>query len=165
MHDANTAAQIIDVSMDCVGWRAVEGLEALAHSVIAACVREAGLPVPKKFEVSLLFCDDAEIRSLNKAWRGKDCATNVLSFPIPASRTKTPRVMLGDIIIAFQTTAGEAERDGKSLRNHTAHLIAHGFLHLIGYDHLQEVEAETMENAERRILHSLGIADPYLTSA
>lgn len=155
----------IDLSVECESWNAVEALEALARSVIAACVKEAARAVPDKSEVSLLFCDDAAIQLLNKTWRGKDMPTNVLSFPVPARKGKTPSPMLGDIVIAYETAASEAARDGKTLRSHTAHLIAHGFLHLAGFDHENDAEAEAMENAERRALGQLGIADPYLAHA
>lgn len=155
----------IDLSVECEGWDAVAALEALARSVIAACVNEAGRALPGKSEVSLLFCDDAAIQLLNKTWRGKDAPTNVLSFPVPARKGKTPSPMLGDIVIAYETTMGEAARGGKTLRDHTAHLIAHGFLHLAGFDHETEAEAEAMESAERRALGQLGIADPYLAHA
>ncbi len=155
----------IDLSIECDSWSAVEALEALAQSVIAACVTETARAIPDKSEVSLLFCDDAAIRMLNKTWRAKDAPTNVLSFPVPTRKGKTPSPMLGDIVIAYETTAAEAARDAKTLRDHTAHLIAHGFLHLVGFDHESEAEAELMENAERRILRQLGIADPYLLHA
>lgn len=158
-------ADKIELSIEHDAWNAVDGLEDLARSVIAACVTEAARAVPKRFEVSLLLCDDAAIRALNKTWRNKDTATNVLSFPIPRGNLKAQSVMLGDIVIAYGTTAAEAARDGKTLRGHTAHLIAHGFLHLVGYDHLNDTEAEVMEGAERCVLQSLGIADPFLTLA
>lgn len=151
----------IDLSIECARWEAVEGLEGLARTVIDACLSESGKTLPAKAEVSLLFCDDPAIRMLNKTWRNKDVPTNVLSFPVPTRKGKAPSPMLGDIVIAFETTAAEAARDGKSLRDHTAHLIAHGFLHLMGHDHEIEAEAEAMEAAERRILHGLGISDPY----
>ena len=158
-------ADDIELSIEHAAWNAVERLEDLARSVIAACVDHAAQAAPGRFEVSLLFCDDAAIRALNKTWRSKDMATNVLSFPLPRGTQKAPSVMLGDIVIAYETTAAEAQRDGKTLRSHTAHLIGHGFLHLLGYDHLTEADAENMEDAERRILDNLGIADPYLTIA
>ena len=152
----------LDLSIECDSWNTLIALEALASEVIAACIKEAARPLPDKAEVSLLFCDDAAIRLLNKTWRGKDMPTNVLSFPVPARRGKAPSPMLGDIVIAYETTAGEAARDNKTLRSHTAHLIAHGFLHLTGFDHENDADADAMESAERRILSALGIADPYL---
>ena len=155
----------IDLSIECAGWDAVVGLEALARTVIDACVTQTSKALPAKAEVSLLFCDDPAIRMLNKTWRNKDVPTNVLSFPVPNRKGKAPSPMLGDIVIAFETTAAEAVRDGKTLHDHTAHLIAHGFLHLLGHDHEVEAEAEAMEAAERRILQQLGIADPYLSYA
>jgi probable rRNA maturation factor len=165
MPQMKARADDIGLSIGHAAWNAVEGLEDLARGVIAACAGQAARSAPKRFEVSLLFCDDAAIRALNKTWRAKDMATNVLSFPLPRGTQKTPPVMLGDIVIAYETTAAEAARDGKTLRSHTAHLIAHGFLHLLGYDHLTETDAEAMEDTERRVLKSLGIADPYLMLA
>ena len=151
----------IDLSIECERWEAVDGLEKLAQTVIDACLLETSQTLPVKAELSLLFCDDPAIRMLNKTWRNKDAPTNVLSFPVPTRKGRTPSPMLGDIVIAYETTAAEAKRDHKTLRDHTAHLIAHGFLHLMGHDHEIEAEAETMEAAERRILQHLGIADPY----
>jgi probable rRNA maturation factor len=112
-------------------------------------------------EVSLCLTDDAEVRTLNAHWRGIDEPTNVLSFPAgPAARpNETP--MLGDIALAFETVAREAEESGASLADHYRHLVAHGFLHLIGYDHQTDEDAERMEELETRILARLGVADPY----
>jgi probable rRNA maturation factor len=108
-------------------------------------------------------------RELNRRWRGKDSATNVLSFPaqdfeagpvsMPPRRLSLP---LGDVVLAFETVAAEAAAQGKSLDDHAAHLIVHGILHLLGLDHAAEEEAEAMEAMERAALAALGIADPYL---
>ena len=154
----------IDLSIECEGWRALPGLAQLAADVIEACAREIQQPKTGGAEVSLLFCDDAAIRQLNRAWRGKDQPTNVLSFPVAIGTGKSPAPMLGDIVLAYETTAREAAK-GPGLGDHTAHLIAHGFLHLLGYDHENDSEAEAMESAERRILTRLGIADPYRVGA
>jgi probable rRNA maturation factor len=109
-------------------------------------------------EISVRLCDDDEIRALNLAWRGKDKATNVLSFPAPAGSNGP---MLGDIVVAFEYVSEEAREAGRSLRNHLAHMLVHGLLHLLGFDHETEAEAEDMEDVERRILATLGIEDPY----
>jgi len=108
--------------------------------------------------VSLLLGDDAAIAALNKEFRGKDGPTNVLSFP-PAEQGEAG--FLGDIALAAETIAVEAESQGKSLDNHAVHIVVHGFLHLLGYDHMDEADAEKMEARERSILASLGISDPY----
>jgi len=107
--------------------------------------------------VSLLLGDDAAIAALNKEFRGKDGPTNVLSFP-PAHGEPG---FLGDIALAAETIVEEAQFQGKSVENHAAHLVVHGFLHLLGYDHMNEADAEKMEARERAILNSIGIEDPY----
>ena len=123
-----------------------------------------------------MLSHDSAIKALNSDWRGKNTATNVLSFPAaPAGRPpKTgkagkknhrksgqPIPYIGDIVIAYQTTAREAEAEGKPFSHHLAHLAIHGFLHLLGYDHENERDAETMESLERRILRRLAVPDPY----
>ncbi|HXY57589.1 MAG TPA: rRNA maturation RNase YbeY [Methylocystis sp.] len=149
----------IDIAIDAPAWEALPDLDALAARVIRQCEAVTGVKLAKNCELSLAFCDDAAIRALNAQWRGKDRATNVLSFPTPgALKTKA---LLGDIVIAHETVAREAQAEGKSLADHTAHMIFHGFLHLIGYDHETPAEAEEMETLERRIAQALGIKDPY----
>lgn len=113
---------------------------------------------PTDAEVSILLCNDAEIRRLNGEWRGKDSATNVLSFPAASSAVQGH---LGDIAIAYETVAREAANDGKPFAHHLVHLTIHGYLHLLGFDHEADEDAEEMENLEREILAGLGIADPY----
>jgi len=108
-----------------------------------------------KGELSIVLADDAFVRDLNKSYRGKDKPTNVLSFP----NDEEP---LGDVILAYETVAREAEEQKKSFKHHAAHLIVHGILHLQGHDHEEEEAAEKMERKEARILRGLGIADPYL---
>ncbi len=113
-------------------------------------------------EISVVLSDDEHIRELNKHHRGIDKPTNVLSFP--AVRMKTPAGaprILGDVVLAFETVEREAKEEAKSIENHLAHLVVHGVLHLLGYDHEDDDEAETMEARERQILAKLGIPDPY----
>ena len=128
--------------------------EALATKAVNAAL--ANEPVVDGAEVSLLFTDDAQIRQLNRDHRGKDEPTNVLSF-----ETGDP-VLLGDIVLAFETVQREAVEQNKSFVDHTTHLIVHGALHLLGHDHEIDTEADEMEDQERQILSGLGIADPYL---
>jgi probable rRNA maturation factor len=126
-------------------------------------VREACLAVlaaqPKKGarkgEISVVLADDAFVRELNRTYRGKDKPTNVLSFPSDEH--------LGDIVLAFETVASEAAQQGKSFKAHAQHLLVHGTLHLLGYDHEQEAQAEEMEGLEVKILKKLGVANPYLS--
>ncbi|MDJ0512259.1 MAG: rRNA maturation RNase YbeY [Methyloceanibacter sp.] len=110
------------------------------------------------YELTIVLTDDAESRDLNRTWRNKDQPTNVLSFPagdMPDTK------LLGDIVIAFETTAAEAADKTIPLADHVSHLVVHGTLHLLGHDHLDDAEAERMEELERRALASLGITDPY----
>jgi probable rRNA maturation factor len=131
------------------------GDEATIRHAIAA----AAPPDAAGAEVSVLLTDDDGIRALNKQWRGIDKPTNVLSFPAPKAPAG-PR-MLGDIAIAHETTEREAAAEGKRFEHHLAHLAVHGFLHLLGYDHESDAEAETMERLERVILAKLDVPDPY----
>ncbi len=119
-------------------------------------------PSPSRGEGSLtiLLTDDDVVRRLNAEFRGKDAATNVLSFPAP----ETARPHIGDIVLAYGVCAREAEAQGKPLSQHLMHLTAHGVLHLFGYDHLSDEDAEVMEDLEREILGGLGVPDPYAPS-
>jgi probable rRNA maturation factor len=113
-------------------------------------------------EVSVKFTSDAEVHALNAEWRGKDRATNVLSFPMAAPGELASAPMLGDIVLAHGVCAAEAADKGIAVESHAAHLVVHGALHLLGYDHeTSAADAEEMEDIERRALASLGIADPY----
>ncbi|WP_439813670.1 rRNA maturation RNase YbeY [Zavarzinia sp. CC-PAN008] len=117
-------------------------------------------------ELSLILTDDAEVAGLNQTWRDKAGPTNVLSFPglepdeIADAEPGRP-LLLGDVVVAFETTAREAVEQGKPLADHLRHLVVHGVLHLFGYDHLTEDEAGIMEPLETAVLSSLGVPDPY----
>jgi len=116
------------------------------------------------FEISVTFTDDAAIQALNKEHRGKDKATNVLSFPAYDPEVPHPPgegVHLGDIVFAYETIAREAEAQSKAFEDHLTHLVVHGTLHLLGYDHEGDREAEEMEALEISILRQLGIKNPY----
>jgi probable rRNA maturation factor len=148
------------IAADC--WQVQLDAEDIVQRAITAATSFVELPA-NETEVAVMLTDDARIRELNREWRGQDKPTNVLSFPAAQSPGETPQpLMLGDIAIAFETTRSEAETEGKPFQNHLSHLAIHGFLHLLGYDHLDDDEAEEMEALEREILASLGIADPYL---
>jgi probable rRNA maturation factor len=148
----------LDIAIESDEWQGFEAPESLAKSAIDACARLSGRKIPAGAEVSILLCDDAFICDLNRKWRGIDKPTNVLSFPAGGTALGP---ILGDIVIAYGTARREAEEEGKPLRDHVVHLMVHGFLHLIGYDHLIAAEAEEMEALERTILAELGIDDPY----
>lgn len=145
---------MIDVVPSDEGWAA---LLPDAQAFAAACHRAALAFEPRlDGEIALLLCDDAEMTGLNKQFRGKDGPTNVLSFPSGEAEG-----FLGDMALARETCAREAAAKDVALRDHAAHLIIHGMLHLIGYDHETETEAAEMERREVEILKALGVADPY----
>ena len=128
----------------------------------AAALRGLGLPEPLTGEVSVLFASDEEVRALNRDFRGKDAATNVLSFPAdPVPGLPADHQPLGDLALAYETCAREAGARGVSVSDHTAHLLVHGLLHLLGYDHRDGGEARAMEALEVRALALMGIASPY----
>lgn len=136
-------------------WPQAEAEETVRRAIAAS----EALFEPTDAEVSVLLCDDREIRRLNAQWRGKDSATNVLSFPAAAGQAVESH--LGDIAIAYETVQREAADEGKTFAAHLSHLTVHGFLHLLGFDHETDGDAEEMEDMEREILGRLGIADPY----
>jgi len=147
----------IALAMPCAGWKAERpDVAKLARHAARAALRAAGWrPGPAGAELSLMLTDDDEVRRLNARWRRQDKPTNVLSFPAGDP------VMLGDVVLAFETVAREATEQGKTFGDHVSHLVVHGALHLIGYDHIKAREAATMEALERRVLAGLGIDDPY----
>lgn len=158
----------IQISIEEGTWPSEEILRATSERVLGTAanflVREEKQPFPKTGapEVSLVFTSDAEIRGINAEWRSQDKPTNVLSFPaFPLTPGKMPGPMLGDIIFAQETLSREAGELGKSFDDHLTHLLVHGFLHLFGYDHMEDDEAEKMEGLETRILAELGLSDPY----
>lgn len=119
----------------------------------------------KAFSVSCVLGDDASVQELNRDYRGKDMPTNVLSFPMFDDFADFPEIEdvleLGDIIVARETLLREAEEQGKDFRDHCAHLLVHGFLHLCGYDHMTADEQQEMEALEKDVLAQSGIANPY----
>lgn len=158
------SSHTIEVTVDAEDWRsAVTDPEGLCRRVVASVlVREA--PERNETEVSVLLTDDERVQELNRSYRGKDRPTNVLSFPAGPTPDGGP-VLLGDIAVAFETTRREAEIERKPLEDHLCHLLVHGTLHLLGYDHEAEDEAEMMEAREVEHLAALGVADPYRETA
>ncbi|MGQ0659499.1 rRNA maturation RNase YbeY [Sphingosinicella sp.] len=135
---------------------------ALARRSVHAAVAASRYPGLADCEISVLFTSDEEARTLNRTWRGKDAPTNVLSFPMADLAEIADAPMLGDIVLAHGVCAREAAEKKVSIEAHAAHLVVHGALHLLGYDHEQgEDAAEEMESVERRALAAIGVADPY----
>jgi len=154
---------MIGVETDVSGeWDSRIDWPALARSAVHAAVahsRHSGLG---DSEISVKFTSDEELRALNAAWRGKDEATNVLSFPMAEEGELASAQLLGDIVLAYGVCAAEAKDKQVALETHAAHLVVHGTLHLLGYDHeTSDEDAEDMEQVERVSLLSMGIADPY----
>lgn len=149
----------VDVLVDEPAWEALGDVSALASEAIAAA--RGVIAEPTTGTVSLLFTSDATMAALNAAHRDKDGPTNVLAFPALAG----PEPLIGDVALGFQTTAEEAGAQAKALRDHAAHLIVHGYLHLEGFDHQSDDDAEVMEQREIEALARLGVADPYAEGA
>ena len=147
----------LEITIEDKDWKTVPSLRKLARQAIKAAL------VDDDVSISVLFTSDAEISGINKQWRGKARPTNVLSFPVSVE-TPVPKGEprpLGDIVMAYGTILKEATEQKKPVANHVSHLIVHGLLHLLGYDHEIDAEAEIMEAREVEILKKLGIEDPY----
>ena len=147
------AAPSIDVEVRSPLW----DTEPAAADTVRAAINAVAALVPAQGEISVLLSDDAAVKELNRAWRGIDKPTNVLSFPA----ARPGGGLLGDIAIAYETLKREASAENKPLLHHLAHLAVHGFLHLLGYDHQTDSQADAMEGLERAALARLEIADPY----
>lgn len=148
----------IEISRNAEGWP--ESFDARADAAVREALQQSKARITGASELSIVLTDDAEQRMLNRDWRGFDKSTNVLSFPQiepfgPVSG------LIGDIILARETLEREAQEMGVSLEDHFTHLVVHGFLHLLGYDHVEEPDALQMEGLETQILAALGVADPY----
>jgi probable rRNA maturation factor len=161
---ARSAVPMTEVLVVADCWQTELDVETVIHRAIATAAAMIETDVADA-ELAVMLTDDAGIRTLNSNWRGIDKPTNVLSFPAlqptgPRGPDDAPR-MLGDIAIAYQTMRKEADDEQKPFDHHLSHLAVHGFLHLIGYDHEQNDDAEAMETLETEILAQLGIPDPY----
>jgi probable rRNA maturation factor len=157
---------MIQVAVEAGAWsERLSGLDELCEVTVAAVLAAEKHALLGPPEISVLLTDDAHIRELNRIWRDQDKATNVLSFPaldddLPPAPPGEP-VLLGDVVLAFETVEREALQEGKPLRDHVAHLLIHGTLHLLGHDHEDAAEALAMERRETLILAGLGVPDPY----
>lgn len=160
-----TTPTAIDVEIADARWHRPElhPLDDLVIRAVEAALTGADRRDP--VEIGVRLTSDAELHTLNRDWRGQDKPTNVLSFALdedaPAGAPVTP---LGDVVVAFETCLREAEDEAKPLANHLCHLVVHGTLHLLSYDHDVAEDAEIMESLERRVLAGLGIPDPYADS-
>lgn len=149
----------VEISVEAGAWDQLADAPALIRNALAAGARTARRRFSRDTEVSVLLSDDAGVQILNRRWRNQDKPTNVLSFP--ATVLPGQSLHLGDIVLAFETAMREAQNESKKPGDHISHLVLHGFLHLLGYDHLTDTDAATMEALERAALAKLGIADPY----
>ena len=159
------SSHTIAVTVEAEAWlAAVTDPEQLCRRAVSAVLeRETEAPA----EVSVLLADDALVTTLNRDYRGQDRPTNVLSFPAgDATWPGAPApALLGDVVVAFETVRREAGTEGRPLADHLTHLLVHGTLHLLGYDHASDDEAQTMEALEVELLAGLGVADPYRPEA
>ena len=159
-----TALLEIDVSVNCPSWRdALPEADTLGERAARAAYAAAGIG-DEDAEASLVLAGDDFVQDLNRDYRGQDKPTNVLSFANldgEAGPESGPPLLLGDVVIALETTVAEAEATGTSLSDHFCHLVVHGMLHLLGFDHQTDAQAERMERLESRILQEMGISDPY----
>jgi len=164
---------LVDIVIEDDRWEEF-GLEPLADRAVRAALAELGIG-PEGVQVVVMGCDDARIAALNADFRGKPKPTNVLSWPAedlspdsPGGAPLAPEVgeaedpePLGDIALAWETCAREAVEQDKPMADHVTHLVVHGLLHCLGYDHVDDADAAVMEGLEVRILASLGLSDPY----
>lgn len=168
-----SAAQVadceIEVTVPAAAWLGVcADAEAIAGGAgrlaLAAGLAGRKRPAKSRLVIGIRLTDDAEQRRLNRAYRGRDAPTNVLSFALGAPDdpvAPASPILLGDIVLAFETVRREAEEQGKPLADHLRHLVVHGVLHLLGFDHESELEAAAMEAREVEILERMGVPDPY----
>ena len=156
----------IAVAINCPQWQdALPDVEALVFTAAqAAWAAGQGSDGAQSTEVSIVLADDIFSQNLNREYRSQDKPTNVLSFPASEDGAQQPPempVLLGDIIVAFETTTAEATEQGKGLGDHVCHLVVHGMLHLLGFDHQSAADANDMEALEIDVLAALHIANPY----
>lgn len=149
----------VEIVVGSPHWKTQPGAAAMLRRSIAEAAAAAG----RSGEIAIVLTDDSAMRDLNRRWRGKDTPTNVLSFPAAPSNGRPAGLPLplGDIVIAYETTAREASAQRTPFMHHLAHLAVHGFLHLVGYDHDTDAEAEAMEDIEGKVLARIGVSNPY----
>ena len=166
------ARMMLDIAIEADSeWDSSSRWAGLVRTAAEAAIAESAFPwladSERHVEISVRLADDEEVKALNAQWRGKDKPTNVLSFPqiepehLEHVEDSGPELMLGDLVLARGVCAREAEEKAIPLEDHAAHLVVHGTLHLLGYDHQDDQDAADMERREARALARLGIADPY----
>ncbi len=154
-------AVVIDLAVPCAKWRrALPGVERRAKEAARAALAGAGKKLGAA-ELSLMLADDATVAALNERWRRRKGPTNVLAFASGEQAMPPAPRLLGDVVLAYETVTKEARDQGKGLGDHLRHLVIHGILHLLGYDHDAAGPARRMESLETRILATLGVPDPY----
>ncbi len=158
---ATLAGIAIDTVVEAEGWGEEGQLVALAERAVEAAMARTGAPLAARAEMAVVFTDDARMRALNRRHRNRDAPTNVLSFPAGPPLSGRFGPLLGDIVLARETVTREAAERGVVIADHATHLIIHGFLHLLGYDHQSEEQAVVMEGLETLIMKDLGLSDPY----
>lgn len=151
----------IDITYQCPRWQSLQGdLAGAVHAAAEAALAGPDGAAETEYELSIVLADDAFVQQLNRQYRNIDQPTNVLSFS--ADEEDEPGIrLLGDVVLAYDTVLQEAQEMGKPVLHHLSHLVVHGILHLLGFDHAAEPEAQQMEAREIAILARLGIADPY----
>lgn len=155
------SSDVIDILVEAGAWPPPCELQALVAGVVEAARAVVAHDLSPPRELCVIFTDDMHIRILNRRYRGRDAATNVLSFPATRPGPAKRGSLLGDIVIAQETTEREAEVEHLTVADHRSHLIVHGLLHLLGHDHQDDVDGAVMERLETAILGRLGIADPH----
>jgi probable rRNA maturation factor len=165
--DGNAASPpvSVEIAMDSLLWEAVRDVGALIEQAVEAALRVGNIDHREDAELSVVLTDDPGIQALNKAWRLQDKPTNVLSFPAVPPERMADSPVLGDVVLAYETVKREAAELGIGIEAHVSHLVVHGTLHLFGYDHMSDADAERMETLEAAVLATLGIADPYAGAA
>jgi probable rRNA maturation factor len=157
--DDDPGPSSLSLIVECEGWRALGDVEVVVLRAYIACAATVGAIADR--EVSILLSSEEAVAALNGRYRGKPQPTNVLSFPAAVFSPTAAESPLGDIIIAYETVLREADEESKPPLDHLSHLVVHGLLHLAGFDHQSDDEAERMERLEREILERIGVPDPY----
>jgi probable rRNA maturation factor len=156
-------APTVEIAAPCPAWRQTcADVEQLAEDAARLVLRCAGAPAAAIVDITL--ADDKAQQSLNRTWRGRDAPTNVLAFPAADSSVPVPTgapLLLGDVVLAFETVCREASEQQKPFADHLRHLVVHGVLHLLGYDHIDATDAAHMEAREIAVLAELGVPNPY----